>query len=96
MAPEEADGPRFIAYRLEQLEKRIDSLQNHFDGRLDSVQGSIGTLQFLRKDVYDAAHKALEDKVESARTLSMWALGTTLTVIAALGVLTAILKLVAG
>jgi hypothetical protein len=96
MAPDEDDGARFIAYRLDQIEKRIETMQTHFDGRLDNVQGSIGTLPLMRKDVYDAAHKALEDKVNSAHALAMWALGTTLSVVVALGSLTAILKLVAG
>lgn len=96
MAPDDGADPQFVAYRLAQLEKQLASLQAHVDGRLDAIQGSIGTLRFVDKEVYAVQHRALEEKVDSARALAMWALGTTLTVVALVGTLIGILKLVSG
>lgn len=97
---DQRDGVRFVAYRLSQIEKRLDRMESHFDERLSGIQGSIGNLAFVRKDVYDTDQKAREremaglvEKVESARALAMWALGTTLTTVALVGTLIGILRM---
>ena len=95
MSPESEDG-QFIAYRLAQLEKRLDGMQADIGHRFDSVQGTLGSLAFVRKDVYESEHKALQDKVDSARAIAMWALGTTLTAVALVGTLIGVIKLLAG
>lgn len=95
-SPMSPQDPAFVGFRLQELEKRFEKMETGLNGRLDTIQGTIGSLAFVRKDVYESERDAMREKVDAARALSMWALGTTLTVIATLGVLVGVLKLVAG
>jgi hypothetical protein len=96
MAPPDEDSPRFIAYQVAELVKHVDKFEAQVFARFDALEGRIGNLEFLRKDVYIEAHTALQEKVDSTRTIAMWALGMTITLGALIVSLAAILKLVAG
>ena len=99
-----ADDPGgVVGFRLVAVEKRLDRMETSFNSRLDSIQGAIGTLSFVRKDVYESDQRAaardmlaLTEKVESARAIAMWALGTTLTAVALIGTLVGLLKVLTG
>ena len=94
--PDDTPGNGVTTYRLTQIEKRLEGIEAQMNARLDAVQGSIASLAFVRKDVYESEHRALADKVDSAHSLAMWALGTTITIIGLVSVLIGILKLVAS
>lgn len=103
MSPDEPPPEGLVNYRLGAIEARLGRIEIHFDERLNGIQLSIGNLSFVRKDVYDADLRRIEQRLTSmderdgsTRAIAMWALGTTLTVIALVGTLIGILKLVAG
>ena len=99
--PDTPEG--IIAYRLSELEKRLGRMEHKVDEQLTSIQATIGNLAFVRKDVYDEYRSridqrfsAIEERDASTRSIAMWALGTTLTVIALVGTLVGLLKVIAG
>lgn len=52
-----------MAYRLDQIERRLETGLAHMDDRLDKVQGSIASLAFVRQDVYQSEQASLGQRI---------------------------------
>jgi hypothetical protein len=136
MAPPDEDSPRFVAYQVAELMKHVDKFEAQVFARFDALENRMSSLEFLRKDVYDTAHKALEEKVDanyaaiqrkfvddsaaiqrkfvddsaavqakfadvyeridSVKSIAMWALSGVITVVVMLGSLAAVIKVATG
>lgn len=84
-----AENEGVVSFRLEAVEKGLAGLRedviavrNHVDSRLDRVQGSIASLQFVSREVYEVNHRGLREYGEQtretanlAKSIAMWALG---------------------
>lgn len=89
-----SDEDNITAFRLKAVEESIANLSRKVDSGFEKMDGKINTLQFVGKDAFESWRQNMEAQVASARALSMWALGVTLTAVAVLSSLVGILKFV--
>lgn len=71
-----------LDWRLTELEKRFEANTAHIDRRFDALANQVAGLSFVRADVYaaeqrmaEAAHKALEQRIDDTDKRAMWAIG---------------------
>jgi hypothetical protein len=113
VTPEEEPGG-IIGYRLTAVEKGITScaqgladLRKHIDDRFEALGTRMGSLEYIRKDVYDVRHEELRAMLreeiearksadESNHSLAMWSLGSLITAIGLVSILIGVLRLVAS
>lgn len=81
MTPPEDGSNAHLGWRMGELEKRVERMADHIDTRLSDLSDKIDALGFVRTDVYaaeqraaDAAHKALEQRVDETDKRAMWAI----------------------
>lgn len=110
MSPPEDQPGGIFAYRLDSMEKHMAAIEvmladfrRHVDERFERTDGRIGTLEFVRKDVYDVRHEELRSMLreeiearkladEANHSLAMWSLGSLITVIGLVSILLGVIK----
>lgn len=66
-----------LDWRLTELEKRFEANTAHIDRRFDLLAAQVASLGHVRADVYASDQRALNEKVDNAHKLAMWAVGLT-------------------
>lgn len=75
-----------LGWRMGEVERRMEQLAKQLNEGIAALGNQIGTLGFVRGDVYTSEknaaierHKALDEKIEATHKLAMWAVALVVT-----------------
>lgn len=75
MTPPDNSSDDVTAFRLAGVEQAVRDLRRDVHDRFNEVAVSIGTLNFVSKDVYMSERESMRRDIESTHRLAQWAVG---------------------
>lgn len=72
--------PNELAWRLKRLEDWTTRFEEKHDRQVADLQHSIGSLGYVRQDLYDSEHRSMSAELAETRRLAMWAVALVVSV----------------